>query len=291
MSITPHRRALFAPKRVSLAFEDAVSRCLKDADANMRAPRSYHVHGRKFVRIWGERDLSTITREDVQQYVETRKREVKPATVLHEMAFLSRVWRVAIEVGAATANPVHHIRRPKVHNIRTRVLSPEEEARIEKAMRPEAFEVVRLALLTGLRRRELFTLRVEHVCLTTGFLHLDARFTKTGAPRSVPLNGEARALVERMIGRRGKWLVFPRQSDRRVVAENFGKHSWVSACRRAGVAGLTFHGLRHTFASRLVMAGANLKAVQAILGHANSKMTDRYVHLSPDFLVEAVGRL
>ena len=69
------------------------------------------------------------------------------------------------------------------------------------------------------------------------------------------------------------------------------KRSFVSACRRAGLEDFRFHDLRHTFASRLVMKGASLKAVQELLGHADMKMTMRYAHLSQEHLRDSVNLL
>lgn len=64
-----------------------------------------------------------------------------------------------------------------------------------------------------------------------------------------------------------------------------------AACRRAGIRDFRFHDLRHTFASHLVMAGVNIRAVQELLGHKDIKMTMRYSHLSRQHLQEAVGLL
>lgn len=69
------------------------------------------------------------------------------------------------------------------------------------------------------------------------------------------------------------------------------KHSFSSACRKAGIVDFRFHDLRHTFASLLVMRGASIKAVQELLGHADIQMTMRYAHLSKGHLKEAVAML
>jgi len=61
--------------------------------------------------------------------------------------------------------------------------------------------------------------------------------------------------------------------------------------RRAGIKEFTFHDLRHTFASKLVMKGASLKAVQELLGHKDIKMTMRYAHLAEDIKKDAVKLL
>ena len=61
--------------------------------------------------------------------------------------------------------------------------------------------------------------------------------------------------------------------------------------RQAGIKEFTFHDLRHTFASKLVMKGASLKAVQELLGHKDIKMTMRYAHLAEDIKKDAVKLL
>jgi hypothetical protein len=71
-----------------------------------------------------------------------------------------------------------------------------------------------------------------------------------------------------------------------------GPRYWFErALREAKIEGLHWHDLRHTFASRLVMAGVNLRAVQEALGHKSISMTVRYAHLSPEYQLEAVERL
>jgi Phage integrase family len=74
-------------------------------------------------------------------------------------------------------------------------------------------------------------------------------------------------------------------------AQNFLNRAFLPALRRAGIADFHWHDLRHTFASRLVMKGADLRTVQELLGHKMLAMTLRYAHLSPAHQLDAVQRL
>ncbi len=136
-----------------------------------------------------------------------------------------------------------------------------------------------LALLTGMRRGELLGLKWEQI--RNGFIFLTE--TKSGKDRQIPINDRLAEVLREM--RRGNQLKSPYlfcDSEGRRFLEV--KRSFASPCRRSGIEDFRFHDLRHTFASRLVMKGASLKAVQELLGPADMKMTRRYAHLSHEHL-------
>src|SRR5947208_10518406 len=90
---------------------------------------------------------------------------------------------------------------------------------------------------------------------------------------------------------KSRW-VFPSETDETPLdPKNFMSWVFVPALARAGIEHLHWHDLRHTFASRLVMKGVDLRTVQELMGHKTIAMTLRYSHLSPAHQLEAVQRL
>jgi len=80
--------------------------------------------------------------------------------------------------------------------------------------------------------------------------------------------------------------LFGRQGNRGHI-----KHSFTSACKKAGITNFRFHDLRHNYASHLAMRGVHIRALQELLGHKTLAMTQRYSHLAPEQLQKAVKLL
>ena len=171
-------------------------------------------------------------------------------------------------------------------NWRTRFLSEPEIEALLKECPKHLKSIVQTALLTGMRKEEVLGLKWGRI--RNGPLYLTE--TKSGKGRQIPVNERLDEVLKEL--RRTNQLkspyVFCDAEGRRF--KNV-KRSLAGACRRAGIEDFTFHDLRHTFASHLIMNGVGLKAVQELLGHADMTMTMRYAHLSQDHLRDAVGVL
>jgi hypothetical protein len=145
--------------------------------------------------------------------------------------------------------------------------------------------LVLLALLTGMRRGELFHLNWDDVDLVAAKIVVRGAHAKSGQSRVVPLCREARILLEAMESREGQ-LVFPGKAKSALVTVKTG---WSALLKTAGIRSFRFHDLRHTFASRLLEAGASAAVVRDILGHQSVAITDRYVHASAQMLRATEG--
>ena len=147
--------------------------------------------------------------------------------------------------------------------------------------------LVNLVMNTGLRRSEALSLRWDQTNLG-GNPHLTvlAAHAKSGKTRYVPLNAVAVEILKQW-GKQGErnGLVFPNKGGGQLQTI---KTAWGNLMKQAKIKDFRFHDLRHDFASRLVMNGVDLYRVKELLGHGSIEITQRYAHLAPHTLAEAV---
>ena len=116
--------------------------------------------------------------------------------------------------------------------------------------------------------------------------------SKSGLTRHVFLNRTALAILQAQPSRLKSPYVFASATGETPLhPKNFLNRHFLPAVKRAGIVDFRWHDLRHTFASRLTMAGGDLRTVQELMGHQTITMTMRYAHLAPSHLREAVQRI
>jgi len=224
-----------------------------------------------------------------------RKSKVKPATILKELGLLRRMFNVARKQWKwKIPNPVSEIELPKVSNSRVRYLDQGEHERLynaldeieEKWMKP----FVTLAIETGLRLSNLCDFQWSEVNLFTKLITINAEKMKNKDHLGIPLTDVAYSAIRELQRV---------QSISHYVFHNSGEKLYPMKVQRAFKKALNlakiedfhFHDLRHTFASKCVQAGIDLYAVQKLLGHKDGRMTQRYAHLSSEYLRDAVSKL
>lgn len=252
---------------------------------------------RHILPIFGHRVPSEITREDVTALHRKIGAET-PTTANRVLALLSKMFNLAEVWGLRpdASNPCRHISRFKEKR-RERYLSSEELARLHQALEeaeagstehPIAIAAIRLLLFTGCRVSEILGLRWDEVDLERGCCRL--RDSKTGR-KTIYLNEPALEVV-RALGPAGEspYVLPGRRADSHFI--NL-KDPWGRIRRRAQLADVRLHDLRHTFASVGIAAGLSLPQIGKLLGHASTATTERYAHLAVDPQREAaalVGR-
>lgn len=242
----------------------------------VRHLKTYHIASLPLARIRGR---------DVTAFIEEREVEgCRPDTIRLDLALIRRVFTVARSAWSmeGLGNPVSDAStaHPRVPEGRTRRLEEGEEEKLLAALDDSLRPIVLLALATAMRRSEI-------AGLTWGKVRLDQKVvtllrTKNGDTRSVPLSTAAVAVLEALpMPRKGP--VFGLDVDK--ISERFG-----DATRRAGLADLRFHDLRHEATSRL-FENTRLDAIEIakITGHKTMQMLARYTHLRAKDLVERLG--
>lgn len=279
-------------KKPSPRLEEFITDYFAYYRANRR-PRSvtrHEVSWRAMQPTFGSKRLDEISPFDLERYRRQRKQAGKSdVTINRELAFLRHVYTMAITWGKATENPVKRVRLARENNGRIRMLTPEEEVRILSHCSPQLMPLVVTALHTGFRRSELLSLTWADVDFRRRTITVGAAYAKNGESRSVPMNEVLTTALKKVrINTSDNGPVFCSSKD--TPYRSF-RSAFERAVREAGVENITFHDLRHTFASRLVMAGVDLPTVKELMGHKDITMTLRYTHLSSDHKQRAVRAL
>lgn len=173
----------------------------------------------------------------------------------------------------------------------TRFLTEAECSRLINAAKPDFRQLVKAALFTGARYTELTTLKAKNVNIHSGNVYIQP--SKSGKGRYIPLSGEGQDFFKtQCIGKTGEQPVFTK-ADKTVWGRNHHVRELAEACKNAKIEPtIGFHELRHTYASLLAQAGADLLTISKLLGHADTRITSRhYAHLCDKTLAHAVTTL
>ncbi len=277
--------SLTEAQRVTLG--DVIDRFIKEVLPGMRSAKDDKIRlSAIMAKPIARHSMATLTAARIAQYRDERLREVKPDTVIRELAFLSSIVNHARrEWDINTPNPVASVRKPKPGAWRDRVLSTDEEARLLTAIEPTGRRspwtkpLVVLALETAMRQGELLSLRWQDVDLANRVARLP--LTKNGDARTVPLSTKA-AETLRQLPRCITGEVFP-------VRKAALHRVFLRATARAGLMDFRFHDLRHTAITRMATKLPNVIELSAVTGHRSLSMLRRYYHPAAADLARKLG--
>ncbi len=214
---------------------------------------------------------------------------------------LRAIFRRAVARGDIGVNPTSGLELPAVRGRRERIASPNEAAKLIEALPERDRALWAMALYGGLRRGELQALRWDDVDLARGVIRVERAWDvregeiepkSRAGRRTVPIAAVLRDyLLEHKQRGDGVGLVFGRPDGKAFDGSTVDARA-KAAWRNAGLEPITLHEARHTFASLMIAAGVNAKALATYMGHASVTITyDRYGHLMPGNETEAAGLL
>jgi integrase len=249
--------------------------------------------------VFGDRPLNSILPTHIQTWVKKMSLTHAASSVVGAHGVISGIFLSAVRDRRIQHNPCQHSKLPKVDPKRVTPLLTEQVRALEDAAPARWQAAITLAAATGMRQGEVFGLTVDRIDFFRKTVRVDQQMTEVaglepvlGPPKTrasvrvIPLPDVAvRALAAHLkaypAGPSG--LVFTRE-DGTPMRRTKWNRIWAPLRKRAGLpAGVTFHDLRHYYASLLIRFGESVKTVQARLGHASAAETlDTYSHLWPD---------
>jgi integrase len=241
--------------------------------------------------FFGKYQFPDIGTELVEKYKQMRISEKikkggtrSPVRVNKELQVLSSIFTLAMEKELISIRP--KTKPFQVSCERNRFLTPEEEERLMAALDDCQWikSIVMMALHTGMRRGEIFSLKWFDVSFEREFESINVRNTKSGKDRVIPLNSTALAMLRSLPKSSAYVFPSPRTKERLVDI----KVGFTRAVKAAKLADFRFHDLRHTAATRMAARGADAFTLCSIFGWSDIRMSLRYTHAMSDAKRRAV---
>ena len=281
----------------ALTFNDLCDDALKHSGAENSKKQTYELGLRidQLRPVFGSRSADSIRKNEIVEWLmeQAEEREWAATTRNRWQATFSLIFRVGLDNEKIERNPAARIRKKTEGGGRVRFLSDPEEKRLRAAIERRFAEFLPhflLSIHTGMRMSEQYGLRWNQVDFERRQLHLIR--TKNGDSRTIPLNAVALGALQELQGGQARPRTDPVFPSVRTGDALQGSRGWFStALEEAKIQEYTWHCNRHTFASRLVMAGVDLRTVAELLGHRTLQMVMRYAHLAPEHQASAVDRL
>ncbi len=278
------------------AVDDFLAALIAERNASRHTVDAYRRDIRDFLRVLGRRRRALVgaRAEDVLAWMDAQRRAGrKAATIARRLAALRGLYAHLAREGVVTDNPTEHLEQPRRARPLPRTLSREAVVALVEAPDVRTLLGVRdralleLLYACGLRASEALTLRASDVNRSAGYVQCTGKGRKE---RLVPLGAEALAWIERYLAEARPRLAGARRAPAspllfvgprgRPLTRQSLWHIVGRAARRAGLRQrVSPHTLRHCFASHLLEGGADLRAVQTMLGHADIATTQIYTHL------------
>ena len=267
-------------------FEDFVKNeffpwCKKEHESHPRTYVRYESAAKPLNAFFGKMRLDAISSGHVEKFKVSRANEISSAGTNRELATLRMILNFAIRQEIIVRNPVNGVRFLPEGPGSMRIVSHEEEKRYLAAAHPTLQDVATIIIETGMCPEEVFMIRKENVHLDKKYLlvpHGKTNFRR----RNVPLTDKVMEVLKRRLAAcNGSFLFAHRLHSDQPMTDVHHKHH--HAIRDAKIRpAFRLYDLRHTFGSRMAMAGVDLPTLKEMMGHSTITTTMRYVHPTPE---------
>lgn len=233
---------------------------------------------KNFAVLYGNKRISEIKSADIEDYKRIKTQEgKKPATIDKTLSFVRHLFNYAKRCDKFYANnPVSIAGLLPINNEKTRILTLEEEDLLLANAGEPLKSMIQIAIYSGLRLNSIRTLKWMCIDFNSNTITIEASYSKNKKTHVIPMNTTARkVLLEAKLRCGNSEYVFPSAIGLAVTTLC---NKFVRLCTKLGVQGFSFHGLRHTYGTRLAEMGNDISTISKALGHSSVNMSMRYVH-------------
>jgi len=245
------------------------------------------------LKFFSGKNLNQINSWQIEKYKATRQKDISrnkklitKTTINRELACLKTMFNKAIDWDVVSANPVRKVKLFPERPVKLRVVSDEEFQKVYNNASEFLKPILVIAINSGMRRSEILNLKHDDIDFNQEYLTV--RDSKNNESRIIPLNKTLKETIRPLLKNNNNEYLF---GDQIIKQCRRVENQFYKALKLSGINKCTFHDLRHTFASRLVMAGVDIVTVQELMGHKSIIMTKRYSHPTPDHKKRAVESL
>ena len=238
---------------------------------------------------FGSKEPNMLSISDIEKFKINLAKDKTPGTIKNIVELLRRIINFGTEMKLCRSIDFK-IRLPKVNNIKTEDLTPEQLNKLIQAIEEDddiqAAHFMKMALFTGMRRGELFRLKWDHINFDRGFIRIVD--PKGGQNQDIPLNDATRELLQNHPKSESDYVFPGKDGKQRVDIKKSVNRIRKRAELPDGFRPL--HGLRHVYASMLASSGeVDIYTLQKLLTHKSPQMAQRYAHLRDDALKRAAN--
>ena len=277
-----------------IKFEVLLNDYLEWAKENHRSYDRDITISKTLLSFFKDKSVSDIKLWDVEKYKSLRKKIGRqPETINRELTVLRRMFKLA-EIGALkniiNKNPIDGIQMLKIPQKKYHTLSELEFNMLYEASAYHLKPILLCAYLTGMRRGEIRKLKWSEVDLGEGYIHVIE--SKNDEWRSIPIGDVLIEILKELKFNSKSDYVFTTQDGKPFTSRKSWDGAFNNAIRRSGIDKCTFHELRHTFVSNLIVREKeDYATVMAISGHKDIRMLQRYSHTNEDAKKKAINKL
>lgn len=247
---------------------------------------------------FGQLEIEKVDRFDIRRYLSFLHRKNRKSSIARKLSTLRSFYRYLIREKVISTNPAKVVSTPKVEKPLPTTLTVDEAFRLMDSPKREEVEggvrdraILELLYSSGLRVGELVGLNFNDLDLTLGIIKV---FGKGRKERIVPVGSKAldalKAYLEKRKDREANSPLFINSRGGRLTARSVDRIIKKYSQNSGIIRKVSPHTLRHTFATHLLDAGADIREIQEMLGHSNLSTTQRYIHLTPGKLMEVYDK-